>query len=89
MSYELSRTPDKKKVRFKKSPQRRTIIQAASAEGFPEADLNSSIALSSFRSDYYEQRISPSDKKKPYKGSIFKNMEDPREFEFIQVPLPP
>ena len=76
-------------MRFKKSPKKRIIIQAASAEGFPEGDLNSSIALSSFRSDYYEQRITPTDKKKPYKGSIFKNMEDPREFEFIQVPLPP
>jgi hypothetical protein len=58
-------------------------------DGFPEADLNSSIDLSSFRSDYYENRISPTKYKKQYKGSIYKNMEDPRDFEFIQIPPPP
>lgn len=47
-------------------------------DGFPEGDLDSSISLSSFRSDYYEKRISPTQQKKPYKGSIFKYIDDPR-----------
>lgn len=59
-------------------------------EDFPQAtDLNSSIALSSFRSDYFEEFIEPKQEKKQYKGSIFKNIEDPRTFEFIQIPPPP
>ena len=60
--------------------------------GFPEADeIASSINLSSFRSDNYAE-VYPTiiDRKvAPYKGSIFKNIEDPRSFEFIAVPPPP